>query len=37
MAKAQAISAVGQTVLSLLADNIPKADFPNALFELINH
>ena len=34
MAKAQAISAVGQTVLSLLADNIPKADFPNALFEL---
>lgn len=34
MAKAQAVSAVGQTVLGLLADNIPKKDFPNARFEL---
>jgi hypothetical protein len=34
MAKAQAVSAVGQTVLGLLADNIPKNDFPNARFEL---
>lgn len=34
MAKAQAVSAVGQTILGLLADNISKTDFPNALFEL---
>ena len=34
MAKAQAVSAIGQTVLGLLADNIPKNDFPNARFEL---
>lgn len=34
MAKAQAISAVGQTILGLLADNIPKAEFSNARFEL---
>ena len=34
MAKAQAISAVGQTVLGLLADNIPKSEFSNARFEL---
>ena len=34
MAKAQAVSAVGQTVLGLLADNIPKNDFPNVRFEL---
>lgn len=34
MAKAQAIAITGQTVLSLLADNIPKAEFTNARFEL---
>lgn len=34
MAKAQAVSAVGQTILGLLADNISRTDFPNALFEL---
>jgi hypothetical protein len=34
MAKAQAVSAVGQTVLGLLADNIPNSDFPNAGFKL---
>lgn len=34
MAKAQAISVTGQTVLGLLADNIPKSEFTNARFEL---
>lgn len=34
MAKAQAVSAVGQTILGLLADNISTTDFPNARFEL---
>lgn len=34
MAKAQAIAVTGQTVLGLLADNIPKTEFPNAKFEL---
>ncbi len=34
MAKAQAIAVIGQTVLGLLADNIPKTEFANARFEL---
>ena len=34
MAKAQAIAVIGQTVLGLLADNIPKTEFSNARFEL---
>ncbi len=34
MAKAQAIAVTGQTVLGLLADNIPKSEFTNARFEL---
>jgi hypothetical protein len=34
MAKAQAIAVAGQTVLGLLADNIPKSEFTNARFEL---
>ncbi|MEP6902559.1 MAG: DUF4255 domain-containing protein [Actinomycetota bacterium] len=34
MAKAQAIAVTGQTVLGLLADNIPKTEFTNARFEL---
>lgn len=34
MAKAQAIAITGQTVLGLLADNIPKSEFTNARFEL---
>lgn len=34
MAKAQAIAVTGQTILGLLADNIPKAEFTNARFEL---
>lgn len=34
MAKAQAIAVTGQTVLGLLADNIPKSEFANARFEL---
>jgi hypothetical protein len=34
MAKAQAVAAVGQTLLGLLADNIPGSEFPNARFEL---
>lgn len=34
MAKAQAIAVTGQTVLGLLADNIPKTEFANARFEL---
>lgn len=34
MAKAQAIAVVGQAVLGLLADNIPKTEFTNARFEL---
>lgn len=34
MAKAQAIAVTGQTVLGLLADNIPKSEFANASFEL---
>lgn len=34
MAKAQAIAVTGQTVLGLLADNIPRAEFANARFEL---
>lgn len=34
MAKVPAIAAVGQAVLGLLADNIPKAEFPDARFEL---
>jgi hypothetical protein len=34
VAKAQAIAVTGQTVLGLLADNIPKSEFTNARFEL---
>lgn len=34
VAKAQAIAVTGQTVLGLLADNIPKSEFANARFEL---
>ena len=34
MAKAQAIAVTGQTILGLLADNIPKSEFTNARFEL---
>lgn len=34
MAKAQAIAVAGQTVLGLLADNIPKSEFANPRFEL---
>ena len=34
MGKAQAIAIIGQTVLGLLADNIPKSEFTNARFEL---
>ena len=34
MAKAQAIAVTGQTILGLLADNIPKSEFANARFEL---
>jgi Pvc16 N-terminal domain len=34
VAKAQAIAVIGQTVLGLLADNIPKTEFSNARFEL---
>ena len=34
MAKAQAIAVIGQTILGLLADNIPKTEFANARFEL---
>lgn len=34
MAKAQAIAVVGQTILGMLADNIPQAEFTNARFEL---
>jgi hypothetical protein len=34
VAKAQAIAVVGQTILGLLADNIPRTDFANALYEL---
>ncbi len=34
MAKAQAIAVAGQTVLGLLADNIPESEFSNARFEL---
>jgi len=34
VAKAQAIAVTGQTVLGLLADNIPKSEFPDAKFEL---
>ena len=34
MAKAQAIAVTGQTILGLLADNIPKAEFTNARFQL---
>jgi hypothetical protein len=34
VAKAQAIAVTGQTVLGLLADNIPKSEFGNARFEL---
>lgn len=34
MAKVQAIAVTGQTVLGLLADNIPKSELPNARFEL---
>lgn len=34
MAKAQAIAVVGQTVLGMLADNIPQTEFTNARFEL---
>lgn len=34
MAKAQAIAVTGQTVLGLLADNIPQTEFSNARFEL---
>jgi len=32
VAKAQAIAVTGQTVLGLLADNIPKSEFANARF-----
>lgn len=34
MAKAQAVAAVGQTILGLLADNISKAQFPKVEFAL---
>ena len=34
MAKAQAIAVTGQTILGLLADNIPQSEFTNARFEL---
>ncbi len=34
MGKAQAVAVIGQTVLGLLADNIPKTEFTNARFEL---
>ena len=34
MAKTQAIAVTGQTILGLLADNIPKSEFTNARFEL---
>lgn len=34
MAKAQAIAVTGQTILGLLADNIPPTEFTNARFEL---
>jgi len=34
VAKAQAIAVTGQTILGLLADNIPKSEFTNARFEL---
>lgn len=34
VAKAQAIAVTGQTILGLLADNIPKSEFMNARFEL---
>ena len=34
MAKAQAIAVTGQTILGLLADNIPKSELTNARFEL---
>lgn len=34
MAKTQAIAVTGQTILGLLADNIPKSEFANARFEL---
>jgi hypothetical protein len=34
VAKEQAIAVTGQTVLGLLADNIPKSEFANARFEL---
>jgi len=34
VAKAQAIAVTGQTILGLLADNIPKSEFANARFEL---
>ena len=34
MAKAQAIAVTGQTVLGLLADNIPKSEFSDLRFEL---
>lgn len=34
VAKQQAIAVTGQTVLGLLADNIPKSEFANARFEL---
>jgi hypothetical protein len=34
VAKLQAIAVTGQTILGLLADNIPKSEFSNARFEL---
>jgi hypothetical protein len=34
VAKVHAIAATGQAVLGLLADNIPKVEFPDARFEL---
>ena len=34
MAKAQAVAVVGQTILGLLADNIPEGEFANPRFEL---
>jgi len=34
VAKAQAIAVTGQTILGLLADNIPKSEFTNARFAL---
>jgi hypothetical protein len=34
VARTQAIAAVGRAILGLLADNVPRAEFPDARFEL---